>query len=90
MLIPGKKKKETRCDGSGASAAFPGLITARLFPVSETKSVMKRERFGEPRESCKSDDSTDRGIEKWFPGMLPKVLQRLAKACHCPRILLWE
>jgi hypothetical protein len=27
----------------------------------------------------KSDESTDRGIEKLFPGMLPKGLQMLAK-----------
>jgi hypothetical protein len=29
MLIPGKK--ETRCDGSGASAAFPGLTQPDFF-----------------------------------------------------------
>jgi hypothetical protein len=28
---------------------------------------------------CKSDESTDRCIENWFPGMLPKDVQMLAK-----------
>jgi hypothetical protein len=30
----------------------------------------------------KSNEKTDRGIEKWFPGMLPKALQMLEKVCH--------
>jgi hypothetical protein len=37
---------------------------------------------------CKSDESTDRGIEKWFPGMLPKVLKPWAKVYNCSRELL--
>jgi hypothetical protein len=36
----------------------------------------------------KSNRSTEGGIKKWFPGMLPKALQTLAKVCYCPRELL--
>jgi hypothetical protein len=31
----------------------------------------------------KSGESADKGIEKWFPGLLPKALRTLAKVCHC-------
>jgi hypothetical protein len=32
-----------------------------------------------PESHHKSDKSTDRSTKKWFPGMLPKALQTLAK-----------
>jgi hypothetical protein len=34
-------------------------------------------------KSLKSDKSTDRGVEKWFPGMIPKALGTLAEMCYC-------
>jgi hypothetical protein len=37
---------------------------------------------------CKHNDSTDRGIEKWFPGMFPKAVQMLAKEWQCPKEVL--
>jgi hypothetical protein len=40
------------------------------------------------RNYCKSNKSTGSVIEKWFPGMLPKALQTVAKVSHCPRELL--
>jgi hypothetical protein len=41
-----------------------------------------------PGSNCKSEDSTDTDIEKWFLGMLPNTLQTLAKVCHCPKEML--
>jgi hypothetical protein len=31
---------------------------------------------------------TDRGIEKRFPGILPKALRMMPKMCGCPKELL--
>jgi hypothetical protein len=51
----------------GASAVFPGLDTALHFPVSATKKCTERTTIRECREKhCKSDESTDRGIENNF------------------------
>jgi hypothetical protein len=48
--------------------------------VSATKMCSERTMIRERRGShCKSSESTDRRIEKWLPGMLPKVLKTLAK-----------
>jgi hypothetical protein len=43
---------------------FPGLINAlKEQPITSTTKV-----------TAKIDNSTDRDIEKWFPGKLPKTL----------------
>jgi hypothetical protein len=59
------------------------------FSNSATKKYSERtlirKRWG---SNCKRDESTDRGIEKWFPGMFPKALGTLEKVCHCLRKLL--
>lgn len=39
---------------------------------------------------CKGNESTYRGIKKWFPEMLPKALWMLAIARHWPKELLWR
>jgi hypothetical protein len=43
--------------------------------VSTTRKCSDRTTmFCHHGDPSKSNESTDRGIEKWFPGMLPKVL----------------
>jgi hypothetical protein len=80
MLTPGNKLLcQAQCDGFGASAKFSGLVTARLFLVSVTKTFSERTMIRERRGHCKSDDSTDRGIEKLFPGMLLEASGTLAE-----------
>jgi hypothetical protein len=45
------------------------------FPVFEVKKCSERAMFLKRQVShCKSDKNTCRGIEKWFPEMLPKAL----------------
>jgi hypothetical protein len=34
------------------------------------------------RKLLQNNESTDKGIKKLFPGVLPKALQKLAKVCH--------
>jgi hypothetical protein len=69
----------------------PRLVTARLFPVPVTIKCSERTRVSELRGSrCKSDESTGRGIEKWFRGMLPEALWTLVELCCCPGELLWK
>jgi hypothetical protein len=34
---------------------------------------------------CKSDNSNDRGIEKWCPGMLQKALPNVGKSVSLPK-----
>jgi hypothetical protein len=48
---------------------------------------MIRERRG---SHCKSDESTDRGIEKRFTAMLPKAVWTLAKVRHSKGITFKE
>jgi hypothetical protein len=79
---------QAQCDGCGASVIFSELVTARHFLVFTTKKCFDRTDHEYCESHCKSDMSTDRGIEKWFPGMLPKALQMSEKVCHCPRELL--
>jgi hypothetical protein len=61
------------------------------FPVSVTKKCSEKpviwEHWGSHWET---DESTDRVIKKWFPGMLPRALRALAEVRHCPRELLWR
>jgi hypothetical protein len=66
---------------------FSGLPTATLF-VSTRNCFLVRQRLVGAEEVIAKDESTDRDIEKWFPGMLPKALRTLAKVCNCPRELL--
>jgi hypothetical protein len=67
---------------------FPELSLPDFFPVSMTKNCSEKKTIRKHQGShCKSDKHTDRGIKKWFPGVLSKALQVLAKACHCPREL---
>jgi hypothetical protein len=91
LVIGGRKVPcQAQCDSFRASAIFPGLVTAQIFLFLQLKGVLKRtirECWG---SHCKSNDSTDRVIKKWFPEMLPKVLQTLEKVCHCSRELFWR
>jgi hypothetical protein len=57
-----------------------------LFP--QLKIILKGQQFTSAKEVIAKVTSTDIGIEKRFPGMLPKVLQMLEKAFHCPKELL--
>jgi hypothetical protein len=50
---------------------FPGFVTAQLLPISENKKCSERLTFC---EHCKNEKNADRGIKKWFPGMLPRAL----------------
>jgi hypothetical protein len=45
---------QVQCGGFGASAIFPGLITARLFPVPLRKSGLKGQRFSSPDVTAKA------------------------------------
>jgi hypothetical protein len=66
-----------------ASATFLGLVIARHFPISATKKCSDRSTIREKRRSyCKNDENTDRVIDKWCPGMLPKALWTLEKVYH--------
>jgi hypothetical protein len=66
----------------------PGLSPPDFLFFPLLKSCLKGQLFRERRGSLyKRDDSTDRVIEKWFPGMLPRALRPLAKVCHCTREL---
>jgi hypothetical protein len=89
LVVGGHKVPcQTQCDNFGVSAIFPRLVIAQMFSVSATKKCSERTTFLKFQGSyCKSDKSTDRSTEKWFPGMLPKSLRMLVKVHHCP--LLW-
>jgi hypothetical protein len=51
------------------------LFFNNIVTVSPPKKCFERTVIHEHRGShCKSDESTDRGIEKWFSGMLPEAL----------------
>jgi hypothetical protein len=61
------------------------------FSVSTSKKCSERTTIRKCwGNHCKSDESTDRCIKKWFPGMLPKALWMLAKVCHYVKELLWR
>jgi hypothetical protein len=63
------------------------MMTA--FPLSAIATHFEGTKIHKLRGShCKSDKNTDRCIEKWFPGMFPKVKRMLVKVCHCPREIL--
>jgi hypothetical protein len=82
---------QAQCVGLLAFALFLGLVNAWLPPVPGIKKCSERTTVCECWVShCKSDQSNDRGVEKWFQGMLSEALQTLAKVCHCPRELLWR
>jgi hypothetical protein len=67
-------------DGFAASSMFPGLVTARLFLVSATKIFSERTTIRERRKShCKSDVSTDRGIETSFQRNTSKNFTNVGK-----------
>jgi hypothetical protein len=75
-----KVPRQAQCNGFGVSAVCPGHVTARLFATSVTKKCSETTTICECLEShCKSDESTGRSIEKWFPGMRSKALRMLAK-----------
>jgi hypothetical protein len=69
---------------AGASAIFPRLVTAHFLPLSRTTKCSGRTIHELRPNHSTNNESTDRGIEKRFPGMLPRALQMLAKVCHCP------
>jgi hypothetical protein len=43
------------------------------------RDAVKRKQSECQESHSKKNKSTDKGIEKWFPGMLPKALQTLAR-----------
>jgi hypothetical protein len=48
--------------------------------------VLIEQRFASAKEVAKkATKGTERGIEKWFPGMLQESLQMTTKLCHCQR-----
>jgi hypothetical protein len=50
-----------------------------IMIVSATRRCSERTTVRERRGSrCKNNKSTDRGVEKWFPGMLPKALRSVS------------
>jgi hypothetical protein len=52
------------------------LVTSWYFHVSKPKQCSERATILELRGShCKSGESTERGIGKWFPGMLAKIYE---------------
>jgi hypothetical protein len=64
-------------DSFGESAVFPGLATAQPFPLPMTVRKQSSERTAIHEclgSHCRSDETTDRPTEKWFPGMLLKAL----------------
>jgi hypothetical protein len=70
----------SKCSGFGAFTIFPEF-DIDFFPVSFSEVYSERTRVREHRVSPnKTDESTDRSIEKWFPEMLPKALRTLARA----------
>jgi hypothetical protein len=75
-----------RCNHANHNAIFPRLVTARLFPVSTAEKCSERTTILKLRKRhCKSDESTGRSIEEWFPRMIRKDFRFLAKMIHCPR-----
>jgi hypothetical protein len=74
-----------QCDGSDLNHQpySPDLSPADSYV---TKSVLKGQTFSTVEEATVSDESTDRGIKKWFPGTLSKASPTFAIACHCPLI----
>jgi hypothetical protein len=54
----------------------PDLPPPDFFLFPPRKSVLKGQRFSSADVTAKAT-STDRGIEKWFPGLLPKKLYEL-------------
>jgi hypothetical protein len=77
-----------------SKSIFPSTMW-RVCSISPTLSVFATKKYSERSTirkrrwlNCKSDESTEGGIENCFPGMLPKALWTLAKACHCLRELL--
>jgi hypothetical protein len=38
-----------------------------------------------PGSHYKTDESSYKSIEKWFPGMLSEALRTSGKVCHCPK-----
>jgi hypothetical protein len=70
---------------------IPRTCHSTTFPVSANIKCSERTMIPERRGSnCKGDESTDRDIANWFPGMLPKALRALAKVCHCPIKLIYR
>jgi hypothetical protein len=72
--------------GFGAFAIFPGLATNfSSFPwqkkISSERTMIQKHKGSH----CKSYERIDRGIEKWFPIVLPKALWTLIKVHHSPR-----
>jgi hypothetical protein len=59
--------------------------------VSGNKNCSERITIREHRGChCKSDESTDGGIDKWVSGMLANAIWTLAKVYHCPMEMLWR
>jgi hypothetical protein len=77
-LVPknaNSEHEEAQCNSFIGSVIFLGLVTALRLPVSATRKCFEMMICKRRRSHCKSNDSTDRGMKKWFPGMLPKALQ---------------
>jgi hypothetical protein len=64
-------------------AKLPNIIT--VFTAKKYSESTIREYRG-----CrwKSDESTDRDIKKWFPGILPESLRKLEKCDSIKRKVL--
>jgi hypothetical protein len=68
--VPGR----AQCEVFGAFAILPLLVTPQLFLVSATKKCSKRTTICMHQGShCRTNESTDRAIGEWFPGMFPKA-----------------
>jgi hypothetical protein len=65
------------------SLDFPQLT----FCFREKKRPEKTTIHWRLGSHCKRDESTDRVIQRWFPGMLPKALQTPVKFCYFPKEL---
>jgi hypothetical protein len=65
-------------------------ISLTVFLVSTTNNVLKGWFASTEQNDRKNEKSTDRGIKKWFRGLLLKALQTLPKVCHCSRELRWR
>jgi hypothetical protein len=66
----------------------PDLSVPNFFLFPQFKIILKGQQVMSAKEVVAKVTNTDIGIEKRFPGMLPKALQMLGKVCHCPKELL--
>jgi hypothetical protein len=78
-VIGGQKvPSQAQCNSFGAFAMFLRLVTTwHLHVFVTTKNCSQRTIHKCWGSHCKSDESTQRGMIKWFPGILPKALWTL-------------